>query len=534
MFNTQIQKEITFNKQVLYKLIDNKYNHDELIITFSETDNYNNYNNYNIYNNYKYEILVNNALKYNYKKYNNIITKLTIYGNNHYLYNFNYKLQNNSFNYFSLNNNLINIHINFQLIDDNNLKILCTSLKNNTNLKILDLSHNKITYITPLKDVLKNNTNLKRLDLSENYITDLSPLKNNTNLKILDLSHNKITNITPLKNNINLKTLDLSYNEITDITPLCYILNNNTIKQINISNNKINNIDKLSEYLKNNNSLQELYIDAPYIEMNIKKYYIKFNQPSDGELFSIKQQDNNENNLNDNYCDLSNIFKALEYNNSLKLLNTGYNILNNTEYYNLCNMLKVNTSINSLYINNTFNEIKEFNHDYSELFNILKFNNSIQELSIISNEMNKKEIKNLSEMLKYNISLKKLMIDAYCIPYNDWFLIYKSLEFNNNLEKLHLYNNKLSINDADKRYNLYLLCKSLYFNKSIKYLYISNINPKDIDLIANLLKYNHHIKDIFLTECLSKGINYDINIVNDLKNKIKELTNFNKTLYNDY
>ena len=514
MFNTRSQQEVIFNKYVLYQLIDNKFNNDRLVIIF-------NYNDTDNYNNYEYETLVNNALKYNYKKYNNIITKLSIY--NHTYYQYDYRLQNNIFNYFSLNTNLIDITINNHLIDDNNLKILCSSLQNNTNLKILNLSMNNINDITPLKYILNNNI-IKKIDLSYNNITDLSPLKD------------------VLINNISLKILDLSHNNINDITPLKYTLNNNIIKKIDLSHNKINNIYKLGKYLKNNSSLQELYIDNPHfnrqLEMynKLEPYYERgiFSQSINGEFFSIKQQDNNEDNLNNNHYDLSSIFKVLEHNNSLKLLDTNLNILNNTEYYSLCDMLKVNTSINSLYVNDTVNKIKEFNHDCSELFNVLKYNNSIQELTINIYKMNKKEIKSLSEMLKYNTSIKKIRINRNCTPYNYWFLIYKSLEFNKNLEELYLFNNKFSINEADKRYDLYLLCESLYFNKSIKKLEISDESFKDIDLIVDLLKYNHHIKNIFLYDCTINRINYDINIVNNLKDKIKELTNFNKTLYNDY
>ena len=146
--------------------------------------------------------------------------------------------------------------------------------------------------------------------------------------------------------------------------------------------------------------------------------------------------------------------------------------------------------------------------------------------------MNKKEVKSLSEMLKYNTSIKKLSISKNYTPYSDWFLIYKSLEFNKNIKKLILFNNLLTVNETDRRYDLNLLCKCLYFNKSITSIYIEDNIIKDIDLIVDLLKSNHHITSIDFFEFGFNGRNYDINIINNLKDKINKLISFNKTLYN--
>ena len=477
-----------FDKKILYQLIDNKYNNNKINISLTLTD-------VNYVKNYL--TLISNALKYNYKKYNNIITKLSIQdypqGNTYII---NYRIQNNIFNYFSLNNNLIDITINNHLIDNNNLEILCSSLKNNINLKILNLSHNEITDITPLKDVLNNNT-IKKIDLSWNNITYITSLKD------------------VLKNNTSLKILNLTCNTITDITPL-------------------------KDVLKNNNSLQELYIDNPHCIINYESNnkiiscgdYNLF-ITSGNMLYSVNQQYDN-NNSNNYQSDLSNIFNILKNNNTLKKLNLRDFILNDLEYYSLCDMLKVNTSINSFTITNTINKSADFNHDCSKLFNILKFNNSIQDLTINIYKMNKKEVKSLSEMLKFNTSLKKLTINKNYTSYNDLILIYKSLEFNKNIKELIIVNNLLTINETDRRYDLNLLCKCLYFNKSITRIFITDNIIKDIDLIVDLLKYNHHITNIDFFECAFNGRNYDINIVDNLKDKIKTMTNFNKTLYNDF
>ena len=515
-----------FDKQVIFQLVDNKYIDNKINVSFNVTDN-NDYINY--------ITLISNALKLNYKKYNNVITKLIIncHSNNNYTFSY------NIFNYFSLNNNLTSISITGRLLNDNNFILLCSSLKNNTSLKFLDLAHNNISDITPLNVILKNNV-ITELDLTMNKITNIDNLgdylKNNTSLKILNLYNNKITDFKNffenLKYNKTLKKLNIQYNIHL------YIYDYDNIPSSYVQNYR-NNVNYINTYLQNNNSLQELYINNTHYINNMFQiaFMNGYTNSADNFLCSIKQQDNNNYNYNlNNYnYDLSNIFKTLEHNNSLKLLDLGCNVLNNNEYYSLCNMLKVNTSISSLYITNIVNKIKEFNHDCSKLFNVLKFNNYIQELKINIYKMNKKEIKNLSEMLKYNTSIKKLEIIKNNTSYKDWFIIYNSLEFNKNLKELHLCNNISPIDETDRRYELYLLCKCLYFNKSIKTLKIEDESLKNIDLIVDLLKYNHHIKDIFLFEFPRfYRINININVINDLKDKIKKLTIFNKTLYNDY
>jgi len=56
----------------------------------------------------------------------------------------------------------------------------------------------------------------------------------------------------------------------------------------------------------------------------------------------------------------------------------------------------------------------------------------------------------------------------------------------------------------------------------------------DVDLLNELLKYNHNIKNIELYEYPIYGRNYNINVVNNLKDELKKLLDFNKTIYNDF
>jgi len=520
-------------KQLIYKLIDNKYNDNKIDILIDRLINYPNDlmtepNNLELENKI---LTIYNALKYNYKKHKHLITQISIIYNVYYISKI--LLNTNFYKYFSLNNNINNLTISCGLIDNDNLKILCSSLKNNLNLKVLNLSKNIISDLTPLNDVLNINI-IKEIDLSCNRIDNIDILgeylKNNTSLKILDLNHNLVTDFKnffeSIQNNKTLKRLIISNNEgiynYNDVN--IYFVTSDLYEE---GLNSINYLNVINKYLQNNNSLQELYIENPYCIGNYRiKYFFKnwLSQPVDEDV-------NQEEILNKYHYDLSNIFKTLEHNNSLQLLSI--DILNNTEYYNLCNLMKINTSIKRLHIADVLNKTANFNHDFHELFDILKYNDTIQELYINIMNMNKKEIKSLSELLKYSISLKKITIIINTTPYNDLYSIYRSLEFNKKLEELTILDNKIVSIYQNEWFDLYPLCKTLYFNKSIKKLTLYSNGIKNFNLLIDLYKSNHHLKGLSYRD-KSLSMENDDTFINNFDKKIKKSIHFNKKLYNDF
>ena len=81
---------------------------------------------------------------------------------------------------------------------------------------------------------LETATNLQTLDLSHNAISDVTPLANLVNLQTLILSDNQVSDVTPLANLVNLQTLDLSHNAISDVTPLA---NLDRLRQLDVRAN---------------------------------------------------------------------------------------------------------------------------------------------------------------------------------------------------------------------------------------------------------------------------------------------------------
>ena len=209
----------------------------------------------NLDNNYLLMLLCN-ALKYNYKKHKHIITQISI----KYNYFFGISLNTNFYKYFSLNNNINNLTISCGLIDNDNLKILCSSLKNNLNLKVLSLTKNNISEITPLNEILNNNI-IKEIDLSCNEIYNIYSLgeylKNNTSLKTLYLDYNHIYDFKhffeQIQNNKTLKRLIISNNEgiynYNDVN-INFVVSNLYEEGLN----SINYLNVINKYLQNNNS----------------------------------------------------------------------------------------------------------------------------------------------------------------------------------------------------------------------------------------------------------------------------------------
>ena len=85
-----------------------------------------------------------------------------------------------------------------------------------SNLKALELTHAKLTDITPLSKLGQ----LEWLNLENNLITDCSPIRGLSHLQVLSLASNEISDISPLADLTSLTYLNLGNNRILDFSPL--------------------------------------------------------------------------------------------------------------------------------------------------------------------------------------------------------------------------------------------------------------------------------------------------------------------------
>ena len=144
----------------------------------------------------------------------------------------NLRLLNLSSNRISDLTPLANLHSLEELELDKNVIKDVSPLAGLTNLLVLTLRRNLITDIEPLRDLAR----LQVLVIEHNSITDISPLGRLTNLRILKMPYNSISALTPLANLTNLEELLLNDNRISDVEPLRGLTNLHTLK---IENNLI-------------------------------------------------------------------------------------------------------------------------------------------------------------------------------------------------------------------------------------------------------------------------------------------------------
>ena len=174
----------------------------------------------------------------------------------------NYNINDNIFENINNLKSLKYLYIQ-KFIFDKELKIklnvlLILSIKNCQNIKIseissekleiLDLSNNEIKEISLLEKI--NCKNLKKLDLSNNEISNINKLEkaNFNQLEELYFSFNKISDIDILEkvNFKNLKILYLNFNEISNIN-IFKKTNFKKLEILNLHNNKISDIEVLDK-----------------------------------------------------------------------------------------------------------------------------------------------------------------------------------------------------------------------------------------------------------------------------------------------
>ena len=125
-----------------------------------------------------------------------------------------------------------------------------SSISNLVDLEYLDLSKNKLddssnTKTNCISNNLRNLTNLKELNLSHNYLRYISGIEYLTNLESLNLYDNAICDIQGIENLIRIETLKLGENnEFSNytITGLDELSSLSNLKYLDFSENKTNNI----------------------------------------------------------------------------------------------------------------------------------------------------------------------------------------------------------------------------------------------------------------------------------------------------
>ncbi|CEN83813.1 internalin A-like protein/ S-layer protein [[Clostridium] sordellii] len=175
------------------------------------------------------------------------------------------------------------------------------------NLKTLKVSMNRITDLTPIKDL----TNLEFLEVFRNEISDLTPLKNLKNLEHLDIYNNKgIVNLEPISKLNKINFIDMHYcnrrsarvtfEDLGSLTNLEFLsIDDDFVDDLSF----VRNLKKLSTFSCNNNYVTDLsYIQAlaadSFEDWSGDKFFnmygqmlkedIKVEAPSEGIVYKMK------------------------------------------------------------------------------------------------------------------------------------------------------------------------------------------------------------------------------------------------------
>ncbi|ODV64081.1 leucine-rich repeat domain-containing protein [Ascoidea rubescens DSM 1968] len=395
------------------------------------------------------------------------------------------------------------------------------------------MSRNRITKINNLSNL----TDLKVLNLSQNRISKINKnLSNLINLTDLNLSRNLINNIENLDHLYNLIHLNLSYNDITEIknlnnlTNLTYLdLKENKIELIN----NLNGLTNLTHLDLKNNIIERIYHISDLINL-------KYLDLGDNKIKSIENLDSLNNltylNLSENIITCIDNIGRLKLSN-LKTLNLSWNNLtviaeryplvfnlqlleNLILRHNKISFISLNSLNNLKFIDLSFNDFSKTN--FFEQISI-KYNSNDNKLIKIRCMVNlfdiiqiRKADTQFNELKYLDLSsnfLKKFEIEEDCLT---------------NLEVLILNDNKLEtieIKSSRKNtlinfFQLIQLNKNNYPLKNLRKLFLCNNLIRDGTWIKNL---SSNLEEIDLSLNLLKRIPRFGNSITHGDNKFKKL-----------
>ena len=249
-------------------------------------------------------------------------------------------------NYF-INKNITNIVNNNNYIEK---KQLISKLRN-LEKKVLDYLNVKLEVKLQGNEIVLNLNGKKVGNLELKLLSSIEFPK----LKEIRLPNNKITDISPLKDlsSRTLQILDLSFNHIIEINSLRDILETNpNIREINLNNNEIKSVDVLTKnkfprlmMIKlDNNNLIKKELDEIKRKLKIKECILTYKlNKKKINLFGTIFVRNNKNNVN---MEINGIEKELKEYYELDTSEKEKEILN----------VKVTMNKEAIDLNNMFNE----------------------------------------------------------------------------------------------------------------------------------------------------------------------------------
>ncbi len=282
------------------------------------------------------------------------------------------------------------------------------------------------------------------------------------------------------------------------------------------------------------------YLNCKRLNSNLKEFFILNNQEKSLSINDKSNVDNEEK--------IKNLCESLKINTSITTLDLSkIQIGNNVEDHRFFNeAFKINTNITTLSLDDEtrekFNYLKDlgktldnitylkyaeipkkYDHENMKyLCEALKINKSITTLYLSNNSIgeNVENLLYLCEALKINKSITKLDLSNNSIGgnVNDLLYLCEALKINESITKLDLRNNSIGQNVDDMKY----LYEALKFNTTITNLDLSN-NSIGWNNVAQLLELFIKTNRSFSTYCYTEMNKLLFNKFNENSTKIEEI-----------
>ena len=366
------------------------------------------------------------------------------------------------------------------LLRDNKLGlsivVILKALKGNCKLKSLFLKRNNITgqqVAECLANVIKNNSDFEALDLSGNDLrlsamVILQALQENSKLKILDLSYNKITGqaakhlANVIKVNSNLEQLGLECNELgpAAVIILRTLKHNSKLTFLNLGNNKMTEqvAEDLADVINNNPNLGELNLE----DNKLGASAILILQALQGNCKLTRLSLDNNNITRQVGADLANVIKgncnlkqlglggnelgpsaisilqALQHNSKLTILSLGNNKMTEQVAEDLESVIKNNPYLESLKLENN-----RLGPSAIVILQALQHNSKLTILDLGNNKMTEQVAEDLANVISNNSQLEQLGLQSNELGPSA-AIILQALQHNSKLTLLDLGNNKMT------------------------------------------------------------------------------------------
>ena len=427
-----------------------------------------------------------------------------------------------------MNDSLKSIIIRDCHITSDSAKVLSSNLIKINTLEHFIIENTSIDTLLPIIDGLKTLSQLKCIILADinllgKVVNDLADvIKINTCLEEVHLQNNKLHStavviLQALKGTSNLKILDL--------------INNNMSGRV---------VDDLADVIKCNTCLEELHLYNNNLQLSAVEILQELKRIS-----SLKKLDLNSNTLSEKVAnDLADVIKSntcleelhLENNNlqssaivilkSLKLttnlrkLNLNGNNISKKVVHDLAEVIKHNTCLEELYLGGN-----NLQPSAVIVLHALKGISSLRKLSLNSNNMSEKVVDDLADVIKNNTCLEELYLDSNNLQ-SFTVVILQALKQLWSLKKLSLNNNNMS-NEV-----VYDLADVIKHNFHLEELSLdSNDLQSSMAIILHALKKVSNLKKLNLNNIrISKNVLIDLADVIKCNTCLEELHLFYNNL----